>query len=226
MLEKLKNRNVIEYITILGITLLLCQNFLQMHYAPDTYVLYDLGYIEYPSKYFLLDGRLISALVCYIAGIIHLKISTYIVWMDFFAIVFIATAVYIISKVFENIIKPQKEISKFMIIASSFVLILNQFTLEYLLFPESAVMCFGVLLNTIAMQQIIENKKNKYLKIFCLILFAGLCYQGVLNIFPVFAILTYVLKWIKDKRSFKDKEKEFIIEMFKLAVIVAIVLVI
>ena len=51
MLKKLKNQNTLKYLIILGITLLLCQNFLQMHYSSDTYVLYDLGYMNYPQKY-------------------------------------------------------------------------------------------------------------------------------------------------------------------------------
>lgn len=56
MLKKLKNipkEDLIKYIIIMVVTLLLCQNFLQMHYSSDTYVLYALGYMEYPSKYFL-----------------------------------------------------------------------------------------------------------------------------------------------------------------------------
>ena len=85
MLEKLKQlnkQNVIRYFIILGITILFCQNFLQMHYSSDTYVLYDLGYMEYPSKYFLLDGRLISTIVCYLAGILNIPIPAYIIGMD------------------------------------------------------------------------------------------------------------------------------------------------
>lgn len=45
-----------------------------------------------------------------------------------------------INKILEKIINPEKVITKLMLLAGSFILILNQFTLEYLLFPESAVM--------------------------------------------------------------------------------------
>ena len=75
-----------------------------MHYSSDTYVLYDLGYMAYPEKYFLLDGRLISAIVCYIAGILHIPIKAYIIGMDFIGIIFIGTAIYTISKIFEKLI--------------------------------------------------------------------------------------------------------------------------
>ena len=77
-----------------------------------------------------------------------------------------------INKILEKIINPEKVITKLMLLAGSFILILNQFTLEYLLFPESAVMCLGVL----------------------------------------------------DKREYKVKEKEFFVEMIKLAFIVIVVL--
>ena len=224
MLNELKRRNTIKYLTILVLTLLFCQNFLQMHYSSDTFVLYDLGYIDYPSQYFLLDGRLISAIVCYLAGILNISIKGYIIGMDFIGIIFIGSAIYIMDKILENIIKPQKNISKLMLHASSFILILNQFTLEYLLFPESAVMCLGVLLNVIAVKLMIESPKHKYTKIFLVLLLAVFCYQGLLNMFPILAILVYIVKQIVDKREYKVKEKEFFIEMVKLAIIVIIVL--
>ena len=111
-----------------------------------------------------------------------------------------------------------------MLLASCFVLILNQFTLEYLLFPESAVMCLGVLFNVIAVKLMIDNPKHKYIKIFLSLLVAVFCYQGLLNMFPVLAMLVYIVKQIVDKREYKVKEKEFFIEMIKLAIIVIVVL--
>ena len=223
-IKKLKKENIIKYIVILGITILICQNFLQMHYSSDTYVLYDLGYMEYPSQYFLLDGRLISTVVCYLAGILKIPIEMYIVGMDFIGIIFIATAIYMINKILEKIINPEKVITKLMLLAGSFILILNQFTLEYLLFPESAVMCLGVLFNVIAIKFMVDNPKCKYIKIFLALLVAVFCYQGVLNMFPVIAILVYIVKQILDKREYKVKEKEFFVEMIKLAFIVIVVL--
>lgn len=232
-MDKLANKfkninqlNLLKYLVIQLITLLICQNFLQMHYSSDTYVLSDLGYMNYPSKYFLLDGRLISTLVCYMAGILKIPMQAYIIGMDFIGIIFIGIAIYLIEKILEDIIKPKRNILKILLIASSFVLILNQFTLEYLLFPESAVMCLGVLLNVVAVKLMVENSRYKYIKIFFTLLIAALCYQGLLNIFPVLAVMIYISKEIVDKRENKLKQKEFIIEMMKLAVIVILILVI
>lgn len=197
-----------------------------MHYSSDTYVLYDLGYMSYPEKYFLLDGRLISAIVCYIAGILHIPIKAYIIGMDFIGIIFIGTAIYTISKIFEKLIKPKSQILKISITLASFILILNQFTLEYLLFPESAVMCFGLFLNVLAVKIMIENPKHKYLKIFILLFLAGISYQGLFNIFPILAMTTYLVKEITEDKPYREKEKEFFIEMIKLAIIVMLALLI
>lgn len=108
-----------------------------------------------------------------------------------------------INKILEKIINPEKVITKLMFLAGSFILILNQFTLEYLLFPESAVMCIGVLFNVIAIKFMVDNPKCKYIKIFLALLVAVFCYQGVLNMFPVLAILVYIVKQILDKREYK-----------------------
>ena len=163
-------------------------------------------------------------MVCYLAGFLKIPIPAYIVGMDFLGIIFIGSSTYLMSQILEKIINPQKQITKICLIASCFVLILNQFVLEYLLFPESAVMCLGVFLNVFAIKVMIDSPKHKYIKIFCLLLIATFCYQGVLNMFPVLAMLTYIVKELVDKREYKIKEKEFFIEMLKLAIIVISVL--
>ena len=127
--------------------------------------------------------------------------------MDFIRIIFIGTAIYTISKIFEKLIKPKSQILKISITLASFILILNQFTLEYLLFPESAVMCFGLFLNVLAVKIMIENPKHKYLKIFILLFLAGISYQGLFNIFPILAMTTYLVKEITEDKPYKEKER-------------------
>ena len=224
MKKKINKKEIYVLLGILGAIMIICINFLQMHYSSDTYVLYQLGYFKYPSEYFLKDGRLISTLFCYLGGILHLPIPAYIIAMDFLGMIFLAISIYIISKIFIDIIKPENKKKEILIYLASFVLILNQYTLEYLLFPESAVMCLGVLFNVIAIKFMVDNPKCKYIKIFLALLVAVFCYQGVLNMFPVLAILVYIVKQILDKREYKVKEKEFFVEMIKLAFIVIVVL--
>ena len=134
-MKRIEKENVIKFLGILGTIIIICSNFLQMHFSSDTYVLYRLGYFNYPSEYFLQDGRLISTLFCYLGGILHLPIPVYIVAMDFIGMVFLAIAIYIIGGIFKDIIKPNSVLKEVLIYLASFVLILNQYTLEYLLFP-------------------------------------------------------------------------------------------
>lgn len=226
MIKKIKKENAIEFLVIFGITLLICQNFLQKHFSSDTYVLYDLTYMKYPEKYFLLDGRLVSTVICYLAGILNIPIDIYILGMNFMGIIFISIAIYMFYKLLENIINPQENIVKILLICACFILILNQFTLEYLLFPESAVMCLGVLLNVIATKIFVQDTKYKYFKMFLILLTAGICYQGVLNMFAIFAMLAYIVKHIVDKREYKIKLKEFFMDLIKAAIILVTVLLI
>ena len=225
IIEKMcRNENSIIYFCILVVTFLMCQNFLQMHFSSDTYVLYDLGYMNYPQKYFLLDGRLISTIICYLAGFLKIPIPAYIIGMDFIGIVFISIAIYLMYKILRSIINPKNKVIDLLLIGSCFVLILNQFTLEYLLFPESAVMCLGFLLSVMAAGFIFKEDKLKYLKIFLILLLVGICYQGELNIFPILAITVYIVKHICEDKNTKTSLKEFFIDMIKFLIILVVVL--
>ena len=225
-MKKVDKKKTVKILGILGTIIIICSNFLQMHFSSDTYVLYRLGYFNYPSEYFLQDGRLISTLFCYLGGILHLPIPVYIVAMDFIGMVFLAIAIYIIGGIFKDIIKPNSVLKEVLIYLASFVLILNQYTLEYLLFPESAVMCMGVLFIVLAIKEFAGKNDNKYLKIFLYLLITGLSYQGELNIFPILVLLVIIVKQIKEKKKTKEFLKESVIELIKIMAIIISVLII
>lgn len=225
-MEKINKKEIIKFLGILGVIIIICSNFLQMHFSSDTFVLYKLGYFNYPSEYFLQDGRLISTLFCYLGGILHLSIPVYIIAMDFIGMVFLSISIYLISWVFKNIIKPDSILKEVLIYLASFVLILNQYTLEYLLFPESAVMCMGVLFIVLAIKEFAGKNDNKYLKIFLYLLITGLSYQGELNIFPILVLLVLIVKQIKEKKKTKEFLRESIIEIVKIMAITISVLII
>lgn len=209
-MEKINKKDIITILGILGVIVIICSNFLQMHFSSDTFVLYDLGYLKYPTEYFLQDGRLISALFCYAGGYLKLPIPLYIVVMDFLGMAFLAKSIFVVAEIFKNIIKPNSLKKEILIYLSSFILILNQYTLEYLLFPESAVMCLGVLFNVIALKEFVSDNKLKYLKSTGLLFLTGISYQGELNIFPILVILVLIIKQIKEKDPIKEFLKNFI----------------
>ena len=51
-MEKINKKEIIKFLGILGVIIIICSNFLQMHFSSDTFVLYKLGYFNYPSEYF------------------------------------------------------------------------------------------------------------------------------------------------------------------------------
>lgn len=226
MKEKLKNIDFVTFGIIVVTTTLLCNAFLQMHYSSDTYVLFNLGYMNYPQKYFLLDGRLISALVCFTAGVLHIPYTAYIIGMNIIAIIFVCISIYISYKTMEKIIKIDSILKKILALMISFILILNQFSLEYLLFPESAVMCLGQLLCVIAASLIISEKNHKYIKISILLFFAVFCYQGLINIFPILAIVFLFLEQINKKGTIKENLTSFIKKIWIPAIICLVIIVI
>lgn len=223
---KLNKKDLIELSSITILTLLLCSNFLQVHFSSDTYVLYDLGYFDYPSHYFLRDSRFFSAIACYIGGLLNLPYPVYIILMDFIGMIFLSISIFMISKIIRNILTPKTILFEILIILASHFLILNQFSLEYLLFPESAIMCMGIFFLVLALKVLVKNPKNKYLKIIGCLCITMLSYQAELNIFPLLVALVYILKQIKEKEKIKVFLKNFIKEMFKIALIMLVLIII
>lgn len=98
MKKSMKKQDIILFLMILGMSLLMGNAFLQTHFSSDTYVLMNLGYLDYPSEFFLLDGRLISTLVCYIAGIINIPFNIYLIGMDLIGIVLLSITIFVLYK--------------------------------------------------------------------------------------------------------------------------------
>ncbi len=215
--------NYYWYLIILAITVVLCHGFLQMHFASDTYVLWDLGYMHYPQEYFLLDGRIFSALVCYIAGFFNLPLEFYIFTMTAIALIFLSLSIFIIQQLLIKILKKDDLMSILILTALSFLILLNQFTLELLLFPESAIMCLGLLSIVVALKLALDDKP-KFFEIFTLLLIAGVCYQGLLNIFPTLILLFYILRQLTLTQNEVFNYKKALKNLVVLAGIVLLVL--
>lgn len=104
---------------------------------------------------------------------------------------------------------------------ASYVLIFNQCTLEYLLFPESAVMCFGLLCVILASIYTIEDVKFKWIKVFLLLFLTMISYQGLGMAFPIFVIFLQFLN-LKNTKNKKSIIKNLIISA--IIMIVAVIL--
>ncbi len=230
MIDNIKNKfqteDMLRYYVIFAITLLLSQGFLQMHYASDTYVLINRGYTEYAQMYFLRDGRLITAFVCYMAGVLGIPFETYVVGLNCIAVIFLSLAVHTMNQVLLAMLKPEKKFHIYIITMLSFLLVMHQFSIEYQLFAESAIMCLALFCFIKSIQVWTEGSKYVYLKVFGLVLFATICYQGQLNIFPTLVFLIFILRQILHKKDEKFHYKKAFTDIAILAAITIVVILI
>ena len=223
MKNKITKENIFLLGGIIAFSLIMCNAFLQMHYSSDTMCLMYRGYFDYPSYYFLLDARIVSTLVCYLGGILKLPYEVYIVTLDVIGVILLSISVFILYRFMEKQFKVEKLLNKVLLLIAVYVCIFNHMTVEYLLYPESAVMCLAILLIVIATVVYLTTNKNRYLKTFLLVLLATLCYQGNINILPVLIITTIFIK-NRDTLTLKETIKTYILEMLKLGIIFIIVM--
>ena len=216
--QRLKENRII-FIIIFILSLILGNQFLRMHFSSDTYVLLDLGYMEYPSHYFFNDGRLISTIICYIAGFLKIPYDIYIVGMDFIAICLLSITIFIFYKKIVEIIGAEEILQKILILLASFVLIFNQCTLEYLLFPESAVMCLALLCSVLAAIYTTKEIKDNWEKIFALLFISIISYQCLILAFLIFVAFLQFL-------NFKNEKDKKISNIFKKLFFVAIIFIV
>lgn len=206
-LEVIKNK-IIEnkkeiyiYMIISIICLITCSPLLQMHIASDTYNLMDLGYLEYPNEFFLKDGRILSTVLVYIAGILNLNYEIFIILGSFASIIITSISIYTLYKMIVEKIENNNSKIKLLIILSTFIIIFNAITLEYLIYAESSIMCLSVLFSILGVKQLLSNKKKSYIKSLILIIIATFSYQGSVNIYITLTLLMLFIDKTKTKKE-------------------------
>ena len=222
--EKIKKQDIILFICIFIFSMIANNAFLQRHYSSDTMCLIYHGYFEYPSNYFLLDGRIISTLVCYMGGILNLPFDTYLFISNFIGILLLAITIMILFKFTIRYLEVENKWIKFLILLSVYTIIFNHMDIEYLLFPESCVMCAGVMFSVVAAIKYLDSKKGNIFRSFVFLLLSSLCYQGLLSIFPTIVITLSLLKKKRDNR--REILKNYIKEIFKLGMMYVLVMLI
>jgi len=205
----MKNTKVIIYIAILIFCFIICSPLLQMHIASDTYNLMDLGYFDYPNYYFLRDARIVSTLFTYIAGLLNLDYSVFIIFMEVLAIFISSISIYILYNLIIEKTKETNRTKKLLFLIGTILIIFNYMALEYFLYAESAVMCLSVLFSIISAKYFLEDKKYSNIKSLILLIMASYCYQGSISIFISLVILIlfidknkYSIRYISKKIMF------------------------
>lgn len=206
MLEKIKKYkgDIVLYILILSFSIIMCHNFLQMHYSSDTWVVIDKGYTKYALEFFMGDARIFSSISMFIADFFNINIEIFVIGMDLLAIIISSISVLILYKFFVKILNiKDKVIYKYLTLIGCYLIIFSHMSIEYFLFAESAIMCLSILFNIISTILLHSDKKCKEIKSLIFLLLATFCYQGNLGIFVVINILIIFIKQQNIKQIIK-----------------------
>ena len=215
--EKLKIFTVVFFIT-----LIFCLPFLFPHKITDTYWNIGEGISVYKFTP-LRDGRIVHFLILTILDMLNISMETYSIGVHYVCVILYAFAIYnvytYIIKILDSRIQQSKHLNivKAIILMGSTLIILNPLVVENFAYIDNITMSLGLLLGNIAAKTLHQNQKWAYAKTLILILIAGLCYQGNLNMWIALSLLYFAI----DK---KKPIKEWVKYFAKIASIIIIVL--
>lgn len=205
-ISKESKEKIKRFILIYFISLIICLPFLAPHKITDTY--WNIGEgIEIYKYTPLKDGRIVHFLILSVMDFFNIKMEFYSIAVHYICIIIYAFSIYnvfsYIMQLLKNKIEQNKnsKILKVIILISSVLIILNPLTVENFAYIENLIMSLSILIGTIAARIIHENKKGAYLKTLFLIILAGLCYQGNLNVWIGLCILYFA---IDEKKTIKE----------------------
>ena len=120
---KRNKKNIYIALGMLIFTLIICSNFLKVHFAQDTYCVYYDGWNQY-IKVFLTSSRIFSALLLGIAKIFHFSLETTIIISSILTILFFTMAWYILYRYTIKLIKKDNNIyDNLLVIGISFLIV-------------------------------------------------------------------------------------------------------
>lgn len=191
---KVNKKNVIIYIIVLFISLIMCYNYVKIHYANDTFAIYNMGYYEYGTKVFLKAGRPFSCLLLIFAGKFNLSIETFTEISTILGIFVSSLSVMLIRKIIYKFKLPKNNFEELIVLAISYCTIYNFMYIEILYFAEACVLAFGIFMAILSSYQLILSDKYRILKSFFLLLLAVFSYNGTVGVYIVSVVLISLLK--------------------------------
>lgn len=210
IIKFLKNNkvNIFIFIGMLLLTIIVCFNFLKVHFSNDAYYVYAYGY-DYYAHHFLLSNRMFSALILLIFKWLDIPLVTELSVMGVVLTFIMALSWFILYRFVIRLIQKEKSILYNILIAgAAFLVVFNMCTAEGLLYIEVGTMPFGILFAILGACVLATDKKLRYLISLILVTISGLFYQATSS---VFVLLALVLIAIKHKGNIKLVIKDTII---------------
>lgn len=202
----MNKRNIIIFTVLLLICVIIFFDFLNMHYATDTYNIINRGYVEYAITYSLNDGRIFMCAITLIAGFINMPIKIYVVTLTFLSLIVSCISIMKLKNIVEKNKKTENLFKEIILIIICFTIIFNFMFLENMQFAETFVMSMSILLYIIGADILTSEEKNRFIKTCILVILGIFCYQGTLG---SFVVMVFMFSIIKDKQ--KELLKNFII---------------
>lgn len=204
-LSEIIKKNKTNIYVIIGMfifTLIICSNFLKVHFAQDTYSVYYSGFDGY-IKVFLISSRILSATFLAIANLLNISFEATIIISSVMSIICLALAWFILYKYSINLLKKENNtMYNLLIIGISFSIIFNFCTFEMSVFIESGVMALSLLLAVLAACMFFSGK---YFKSFIILIVSSFGYQPSIGLFILIALVFIAYQHKDDLKSIFKK---------------------
>jgi len=205
---KKSKKGLIIFFSTFIFTLLVFLNFINMHYATDTYNIINRGYKEYAIKYSLNDGRPIMCLISLIADFFNVPINVYIISLTIMALFVSCISVLKLKSIVMKYKYPKSLCQEIILLIICYTTIFNFMYLENMYFAECLIMAISILLFIISVDILLQKRPYYILKSLLLVILGVLFYQGTIG---VFVSIACIISIIKNKNNIKQILKDIII---------------
>ena len=196
-------KDIISFIIIFVIACITLIGFFPMHYATDTYNIINIGYEEYMMNNSLKDGRIVMAILVFIANVFNMPIEIWIPILLVLAVIISCISVIILRNTILSYKPAKNKRVEVIVLLIAYCTIFNFMYLENLYFAECAVMALSVLVYMLSAKNIV---KRHYVKAILLAMLGVVSYQGTIGTIAVMALIFTFLE-----NTGKEKYVKYII---------------
>ena len=208
-------KDIISFIIIFVIACITLIGFFPMHYATDTYNIINIGYEEYMMNNSLKDGRIVMAILVFIANVFNMPIEIWIPILLVLAVIISCISVIILRNTILSYKPAKNKWVEVIVLLISYCTIFNFMYLENLYFAECAVMALSVLVYMLSAKNVV---KRHYVKAILLAMLGVVSYQGTIGTIIVMAMLFTFLENMEREKYVKyiilDIIKTIVIMLF------------
>ena len=191
---KVSKKEIITFSLVFVFSLIIFYQFLEMHYATDTYVLIENGYYKYAINESLLDGRVFMAIIGLIAGVLNIPNVAYIISTLVIGLFISSISVIVLKNIILKYKPAKNKYYEWLVLLISYITIFNFMYLENMYFADCITMSLSVLLYILAAKKLADGSKYSILKSLILFILAVFSYQGTIGIFLAMVVLFFIIK--------------------------------